>query len=401
MIRIRLQIHITIENEKGDAHTGQAALISSQTDLSAYTAAYQLRLTVTNNNPASAFDIAQKLQGTKAYGVKSDGEPDELISNSVPVLVTSQYGDTYTSDKYIEIPQGATYTSIRFEYPAAACFTGQSEIHELSDSVYTDIVSTIRTNTHDALITLLASKSDPIVSSNNEYGTSTIAYTFVHKTGEAAKTVVVSPVKEYTYIKNDFKLKYDDIVRGREVNVTNGTELFSDDIVKTQVSYKQQKHGDSNAVKPYNPTIYYLVPDGLEPNQIGANANPMWSLIGVQRNYKPGYNLVIAKPKFVLIPDGSQSETSVTNTYTMDFRVTLRMDTAHKLIYSCLLIDNNEIGEKNNQQYGILQHNPLYSPWDDITVRGVNRLRCRTGLPIQDLVQSRYIPTGLSLRAKM
>lgn len=57
----------------------------------------------------------------------------------------------------------------------------------------------------------------------------------------------------------------------------------------------------------------------------------------------------------------------------MDFRVTLRMDTAHKLIYSCLLIDNNEIGEKNNQQNGILQHNPLYSPWDDITVRGVNR----------------------------
>lgn len=289
--------HITIENEKGDAHTRQAALISSQTDLSAYTAAYQLRLTVTNNNPASAFDIAQKLQGTKAYGVKSDSEPDELISNSDPVLVASQYGDTYTSDKYIEIPQGAAYTSIRFEYPAAACFTGQSEIHELSDSVYTDIVSTIRTNTHDALITLLASKSDPIVSSNNEYGTSTIAYTFVHKTGEAAKTDVVSPAKEYTYIKDDFKLKYDDIVRAREVNVTNGTEFFSDDIVKTQVSYKQQKHGDSNAVKPYNPTIYYLVPDGLEPNQIGANANPMWSSIGVQRNYKPGYNLVIAKQK--------------------------------------------------------------------------------------------------------
>lgn len=174
------------------------------------------------------------------------------------------------------------------------------------------------------------------------------------------------------YTNDTVNLQYETIKVDNPISITNGSNFYVDDVITSRLSYKHERLGNfSEATQPENINLYYLAPDGLEPIEDDQN----FEKLEIVRAYKPGYNLIIAKPKNVKIP--SLSDNSITkivqNYYNLSFKVTNRLLIGEYSLYATLSIDNNKIDNKDGKQYGILQFDTPSGLWSDILKDGKNR----------------------------
>ncbi len=376
---------ISISNEKDDVESRQLIIKSSITDVPIYSYPSQIRLNVVGLGDDSQL-MVDKLQGTKAYGIKFDGSK-ELITDNVPIITTDNIDNSVNGQNWFNFDENE-YKSIEFVYPnEGITLTGKEEINKYIRAVHTNVVADLR----ERLIDDLKFKMD-----NNEEAKITargsniagypsyddFSYTYVTKIykvndedGELTKVDDSSRSDTDTY----YTLQYEYIYNNSSLNITNGKGFFVEDTISTALSYTHYRYGNfSDATMPENLNIYYLVPDGLEPIE---NEN-MFSKIDIVRGYKDGYNLVVAKPKNIqipsLIPNSRDTYNYVSNYYNLDFEVTKRMDIGEYYLYASLSFDNNKVDIKNGRQYGVLQKDTPSGVFADITKDAMNRPETNT-----------------------
>lgn len=147
-----------------------------------------------------------------------------------------------------------------------------------------------------------------------------------------------------------------------------------EDTLTTELSYTHKRNGKvSDATQPENLNIYYLVPDGLEPIE----NKEVFESIEIIRGYQDGYNLIVAKPKNIEIPNLIPNDTfisrAVTNRYSIDFKATKRLDIGKYSIAAAMCLDNNQVDIRNGRQYGILQTDTPSGVFSNITKDAKNR----------------------------
>lgn len=357
-----------IYNDKGDQATRELSFISSKIQVSPYTSPKEVRLMITLSNSDDIATLRAMMQGTKAYGISSDGTKT-LISDNVPIVAYDKYSVSHTSDGWQSFSGGDSFEYIFFEYPETLKFVGKEQIDKFFRSIWSEVVADIRPSAYTTLVEKLNREEAPIINFKADYATTEVNGKYVVNTGEEA-TEHKASVSDST--RDEFRMQYEEIVRLNSVSVTNGSQFFTDDTVATRLAYTQNRYGNfSDATEPENAHIYYLVPDGLEP----VEDENVFSSIEVIRGYRTGYNLVVAKPKTTSIPETTEAiNGSAHNYFELNFTATNRLETGTYTIYSCLSIDNNKIGvDENGDQYGILQRDTPTGVWSDIQTNANNR----------------------------
>lgn len=363
----------SVNNSKKDDEMRTLQIPSSDVTVSSYTAPKELRLMIIGLNDADAETLRTMLKGTKAYGVKADGTK-VLLSDDIPMVAYGKYADSHTKNGWEKFAGGEEYKKIEFVYPETLKMVGKTQINKFAKAIWPDIVADIKEDAYTTLKGKLDDGSGPVISYTPDYAYTSLIGEFIKTTGGTAEKVTG---KWSDSTRDEFRMQYETIERANSINITNGSQFFTNDTITTRLGYNQYRYGNFAAsTEPTNANIYYLVPDGLEP----VDDENMFSDIQVIRGYKDGYNLVVAKPKTTAIPGASEAiNTSKQNNYQLSFTATQRLDVGTYKIYSCLSIDNNKIGvDKEGNQYGILQMDKPSDVWSTIQNDAKNRADDRT-----------------------
>lgn len=252
-----------------------------------------------------------------------------------------------------------------------------AEINKFKNALYTDVISDYRPEAVQDLKAMLDNSRVPQLSyKQNAKGLSNYddkSYTYYK--ARYKKYSKDKERKSFSYSHSSDtdtskRLDYNSIYRENGVSISNGSFFYTGNVIKTNLSVSQTRHGDNfPAVDPENANLYYLVPDGLEPIEDPDEFSDM----RVIRGYQEGYNLVIAKPKEIKIPDGNGVVSSKQNNYKLNFLVSSRLDIGDYKIYSAFAIDNNKVEVVDHQQYGILEYDKPTGKWAGITTEIDNR----------------------------
>lgn len=357
-----------ISYEKGDEKTQELSIRSSKIQVSPYTIPNEVRLMVMGLSAEDTATVEAMLQGTKAYGVTAGGEKT-LITDNVPIVSYDKYVNSHTADGWQEFSGGEGYSYILFEYPETLKFVGKPQIQNFYSSIWSDVTADIKEEAYDVLAEKLGKGESPVISYQGDYDTTEITAKFVVKKGEEPSEHRKS-LSDST--RDEFRMQYEEAKRTNPVKVTNGSQFFVDDTITTRLSYTQYRYGNfADATTSQNLNIYYLVPDGLEPIE----DKNVFDSIEVIRGYQDGFNLVVAKPKTLLIPESTGAINGERqNSFELSFLATRRLETKTYRIYSCMSFDNNKIGvAENGDQYGILQSDTPSGVWAEILKDAKNR----------------------------
>ena len=354
---------------KDDADSRELIIKTSSVTPSRYTQSSEIRIMLLGLSGDDLAFMQEKLHGTKAFGVASDGKMT-LLTDNVPVVSYTSYGNSFDNQGWKAFTGGENYRYILFEYPnGGVTLKGQTEINKFKSVLWTEVIADIKTSTYDALKNLLDSNKTPQVYTTYDRAYTSITSKYKQYYADDVFRTVNSSSSDYTH--DYFRMQYETITLCNNVHVTNGSQFFAGDIIDTRLGYYHNRYGNfCEANVPENANIYYLVPDGLEPVE-----NPtMFKSIEVLRGYRPGYNLVIAKPETTAIPslDGAINR-STQNRYELSFTATERLQVGTYTIYSCFSIDNNKIAVKDGKQYGILQFDTPSGVWSNILKDAANR----------------------------
>ena len=369
-----------INNPKGDEEARSLLIKSSRTDVPGYSYPSEIRLVVRGLG-ADGDAFAERLRGTKAYGIRYDGSR-ELITDDVPIVTESRLTTDLGSEDWYQF-DGSAYRSVVFEYPdGGLLLEGKDEINKYYAALNTMVVADLREALVDDLKQLLRENKVPAISaisrnapgynSYDDYSRTEIVAEYRKKEGD--ETLTRKEMSLAADSDNGYQLQYEQISANTNLGITNGNAFYVDDTVTTRLSYAHNRYGNfADATAPENLYIYYLVPDGLEPIEDPA----MFESLEVIRNYQPGKNLIMARPKEVNIPsigeNDSQISKGTTNYYDLSFRVTERMDIGAYRISAAAAIDNNKIAVQNGRQYGILMSHTPQEEWNTITQDADNR----------------------------
>ena len=369
-----------INNPKGDEEARSLLIKSSRTDVPGYSYPSEIRLVVRGLG-ADGDAFAERLRGTKAYGIRYDGSR-ELITDDVPIVTESRLTTDLGSEDWYQF-DGSAYRSVVFEYPdGGLLLEGKDEINKYYSALNTMVVADLREALVDDLKQLLKENKVPSISAisrnapgysrYDDYSWTEIVAEYRKKEGD--ETLTRKEMGLSADSDNVYRLQYEQISANTNLGITNGNAFYVDDTVTTRLSYVHNRYGNfADATAPENLYLYYLVPDGLEPIEDPS----MFESLEVIRNYQPGKNLIMARPKEVNIPsigeNDSQISRGVTNYYDLSFRVTERMDIGAYRISAAAAIDNNKIAVQNGRQYGILMSHTPQEEWNTITQDAGNR----------------------------
>ncbi len=368
-------------NSKGDEDTRKLIITSAATKLPLYSYPSQVRLNIIGNDENGY--IRNKLEGTKAYGIKFD-DTKELITDNVPIISTSDLNSSVNDDDWFKLePTENQYKTIVFEFSNGGVeLTGEEEIKKFYSIIHANVVSDLRERLVDDLKTKMDNNEEPFIAAR---GTNIAGYPIYDdrshvyvkewfkvkdSNAEASEISASASSDTDTY----YSLQYETISKSTLIGITNGKAFFVEDTLSTELSYEHKRNGKaSDATQPDNLNIYYLVPDGLEP----VENKDVFAGMEIIRGYKDGYNLVVVKPNKVEIPNLIPTETAISRTtinrFNLDFKATKRLDIGTYSIYACMCIDNNAVDIKNGRQYGILQLDTPAGYFDQITKNAKNR----------------------------
>ena len=353
---------------KDDTDSRELIIKTSRITPSRYTQPSEIRIMLLGLSGDDLTYMQEKLQGTKAYGVASDGTIT-LLSDNVPIVSYASYSSSFDNQGWQAFTGGENYRYILFEYPnGGVALKGQTEINKFKSVLWTEVIADIKLSTYNTLKNLLDSNKTPEVYTTYDYATTAI--TSKYKRYYAGDVISTNSSKS-DYTNDYFRMQYETITLCNNVHVTNGSQFFAGDIIDTRLGYYHRRYGNfCEANIPENANIYYLVPDGLEPVEDPTK----FKSVEVLRGYRPDYNLVIAQPETTDIPslDGSIYR-STQNRYELSFTATERLQVGTYTIYSCLSIDNNKIAVKDGKQYGILQFDTPSGVWSNILKDAANR----------------------------
>lgn len=355
-------------NTTGDLENLELTIKSSTITLSKYTSPSELRIILLQGLDVTQTSLMKdKLDGTKAYGVKEDGSLVEIATIAKDKIYQYAYSsESFNGEGWIDIPNGENYKAIKFVYPNNGVkLEGQEQINALYKSIFTEVIGDLKESLVDELITKLESHNPPSLLSpyTSERVYTDTSFKFVKNEGDEP----VEQTREVSDISLEyFRLQYDSITRSQSINVENSS-YYTNNTLKTTVAYKHNLYGNYKPAQiPENLNIYYLVPDGLELIE----DNDMFESITIEPGYKAGYNLIIAKPKNHKIPDFADTQDAVStyseNRLELDFKVTERLDIGSYKVYSFLSIDNNKLDSIDDKQYGIIQFDIPDEVWENV-----------------------------------
>ena len=377
----RVISNISIYNPKDDTELWKFVIKSSVTDVPGYTYPSEIRLNIRGLGEDSDF-LKEKLEGTKAYGIKYDGTK-ELISDNVPII-TSENRTTSLGEEDLAKFDGREYKSVEFVYPGdGIVLTGKDEIYKYSTAFYTLVIADIRPDILVDLKKLISENKIPQINGiqRNAPGYSVyddfsrVFYEITYKVKDDDTSQTTQKGSQLSDTDSVFRLQYDYISRANDIGITNGSSFYVYDIVTSRTAYTHTRYGSfADATEPENLNLYYLVPDGLEP----IDDPEMFKELEVIRGYLPGKNLVVAKPETMHVPyitdlNRNSSSASETNYYALSFKVTERLDIGSYNISAAVAFDNNRIDVKNGRQYGILNNDTPSGDWADLNKNARNR----------------------------
>ena len=369
-----------INNHKGDEETRKLIITSARTDVPLYSYPSQIRLNIIGNEETVAF-MRSKLEGTKAYGIKFD-DTKELITDQVPITTTSDLNSSLNDTDWCKFAENE-YKAIVFEFPNGGIeMVGENEINKFSSVVHTNVVADLRERLVDDLKTKMDKNEEPKITARNSNPAGYPSYddfsdVYVKewfKVTDDATELSETNASARSDTDTYYTLQFESIYRNTNINVTNGKSFFVEDTLTTELSYTHKRNGKaSDATQPENLNIYYLVPDGLEPIE----NKEVFESMEIIRGYQDGYNLVVAKPKNIKIPNLIPNDTSIsraeTNRYSIDFKATKRLDIGKYSIFAAMCLDNNQVDIRNGRQYGILQTDTPSGVFSNITKDAKNR----------------------------
>ena len=337
---------------------------TSQLNVSNYINPTQLKISLVGLSSDDQAKMISKLNGTKAYGIKADGSKT-LLSDNIVAESASDYNGTFTKDGWVSFSP-SDYQSIQFEYPNGGLSFDKTEYDaKIYQSLYTSVVGDVNQKVLDDLKAQLP--NSPAIYRSNYATVSTEAQVHENDKDETMTTLtnsVSSWSNEYYY------LQYDSI-NSYNTYITNGSSFYTDDAISVNTSYYQDRIGNAKSgTIPKNLNIYYLIPDGLDPIEDPAT----FESLKVIPAYVPGYNLVIAKPVTINVPNNTDyiNDRSY-NGYMLNLKVNSRLPIGSYVIRTALAIDNNLYNSKIGASSGIIQYSQPYSLWANITTNADNR----------------------------
>lgn len=337
---------------------------TSQLNVSNYINPTQLKISLVGLSSDDQAKMISKLNGTKAYGIKADGSKT-LLSDNIVAESASDYNGTFTKDGWVSFSP-SDYQSIQFEYPNGGLSFDKTEYDaKIYQSLYTSVVGDVNQKVLDDLKAQLP--NSPAIYRSNYATVSTEAQVHENDKDETMTTLtnsVSSWSNEYYY------LQYDSI-NSYNTYITNGSSFYTDDAISVNTSYYQDRIGNAKSgTIPKNLNIYYLIPDGLDPIEDPAT----FESLKVIPAYVPGYNLVIAKPVTINVPNNTDyiNDRSY-NGYMLNLKVNSRLPIGSYVIRTALAIDNNLYNSKIGASSGIIQYSQPYGLWANITTNADNR----------------------------
>ncbi|MEG0250383.1 MAG: cell wall-binding repeat-containing protein [Peptostreptococcus sp.] len=332
-----------------------------------YAKATKIRIMIAGSlSDADKNKMSDQLRETKVYGIKRPSKEKVLLKDGIDTVFYSNYNKSFDDKGWFEIEVG-DYSQINFEYPGeGVVLEGKEEINRLYKSIYSEVIAELKPEIITTLKNKLNNSEEALIKENTS---AFVEGVVEYKNSDEIEKYVF---RSSDYCQDNMMLQYEMIEKKNPITIENGSNFFIDEIVKTNISYKHTRQGNnSDATKPENLNIYYLVPDGLEPIE----NKDVFEKMEVVRGYKAGYNLVIASPKTVETPKILANETTrdVENKFPLDFKTTSRLLQGSYTIYSSLSFDNNKVDNKDGKQYGILQKDSPKNLWENILNDGKNR----------------------------
>lgn len=338
---------------------------TSQLNVSNYINPTQLKISLVGLSSDDQAKMISKLNGTKAYGIKADGSKT-LLSDNIVAESASDYNGTFTKDGWVSFSP-SDYQSIQFEYPNGGLSFDKTEYDaKIYQSLYTSVVGDVNQKVLDDLKAQLP--NSPAIYRSNSATVSTEAQVHENDKDETMTTLTNSA---NAWASENYYLQYDAIINAYGTYITNGSSFYTDDTISVNTSYYQDRIGNAKSgTIPKNLNIYYLIPDGLDPIEDPTT----FESLKVIPAYVPGYNLVIAKPVTINVPNNTDyiNDRSY-NGYMLNLKVNSRLPIGSYVIRTALAIDNNLYNSKIGASSGIIQYSQPYGLWANITTNADNR----------------------------
>lgn len=354
----------SISNSKNEQDPVKFTIKSSQLNVSNYINPTQLKISLVGLSSDDQAKMISKLNGTKAYGIKADGSKT-LLSDNILAEAVSDYDATFTKDGWLSFSP-SDYQTIQFEYPNGGLVFDKTEYDSrMYQSLYTSVVGDVKQQVLDDLKAQLP--SSPAIYRSDVATVSTETQVHENDKDETMKTLTNSVS---AWSGENYYLQYDSI-NSYGTYITNGSSFYTDDTISVNTSYYQDRIGNAKSgTIPKNLNLYYLVPDGLDPIEDPTT----FESLKVIPAYVPGYNLVIAKPVTINVPNNTDYTNDRSyNGYMLNLKVNSRLPIGNYTIRTALVIDNNLYSSKIGASSGIIQYSQPYGPWANITTSSDNR----------------------------
>lgn len=354
-----------VSSKKNQQDPVKFVIKTSQMTVSKYIDPTQLKVNFIGLSDENVVKMTNKLKGTKVYGIKSDGTMT-LLSDDIMAQNASTIQQSFNKEGWLTFASG-DYSAIKFEYPNDGLEFDKTEYDAgLYKTLYTSIIGNVKSKISDDLKSQLPNA--PLIQVNDF--ASTTVETSVHSNDKDDTIIKIGSSHTSAYPEY-YLLQYDLIQRRVGINVTNGSAFYTNDTISVNLDYLHTRNGNAlNGITPKNLNIYYLVPDGLTPVEDTAN----FSSIQTIPSYTPGYNLIIAKPIKINVPNNLNVITeTVTNGYSLSFKVNSRLPIGKYNIKASIAIDNNKFNVDSGGSSGIIQYDTPYGDWSNITTNADNR----------------------------
>lgn len=369
------------KNSLGMEDQRELCIKHTETEVADYTYAKKIGITIKSQGlkEEEIEILKKKLQGTKARGLTQSGTWEDITDN-VPI------GEEDHPNFYLLEP--GKYSEISFIFPNQGVrLKGAEEIRRYQWAFDTHVTCGIKPEAIDALQAKLDKGETELTVGDKSNKWSSTSYSVkYYKTEGQPLYEDHNSKQDYTRTAFSWKYGYDKITEKKPIaftlpTKTGATEIDKDEngvfIVKetdyqksnknlgleTELTYKHETTSKQGQ-KPENLTLYYLIPESMEPDELAGD----FQSVRVERDYREGYDLVIAKPKPETIPIPQGSQPSVNKTYHMVFYPTARMSADEVYnIRAALCINNNDLKDVEGETIGILQENTPKGPWENIT----------------------------------
>lgn len=374
--------------------------------LQKYLVASEARISLIGVDDNYAGILKQRLKGTKLYGIKKD-DFGSCSENEKKLLIDDVFTASYDNHeasfdaeawKKITDADVGEYKKFVFVFPGEGLvFNGKTEANELITRVKAEVAFNLKEKIYTDIEAKINKNEKPEVDTGIDYAAIQRARYNVTFHEYDDKPAVTTSKYNQLVLQERFMIPSMTLGEYKTFSLQNhnSDSYYIENIVDVENCISFNRVGTINDMPLNNLNLYYLVPEGLEPE----NNEKLYKEIKVIRNYKnidgKVYNLVIAKfneGKIKLPLNNAEFFEQNYNYVQMKFKIQEWCRHGRHKLYSSVLIDNNKQNFIEGNPVGIIQLEKPRNPWSTIVSDGDNTPETPDKITMFDPIEINVLP---------